>query len=64
MYVYTVKTMNEGHQMETQHMVFIDKWLLFGGFIDFLLNFIKEDLLKCDFYLQGGLFWRWPLTQI
>ena len=28
----TVKPVNKGHQREDQHMVFIDKWPLFGGY--------------------------------
>ena len=30
--LYTVKSVNNGHQKERQHMVFIDKWSLFGGY--------------------------------
>ena len=29
----TVKPANNGHPRERQHMVFIDKWSLFGGYI-------------------------------
>ena len=29
----TVKPVNKGHPRERQHMVFIDKWSLFGGYI-------------------------------
>ena len=31
-YYYTVKPVNKGHPREGQHMVFIDKWPLFGGY--------------------------------
>ena len=46
-------------------MAFIDKWSFFGGYTgkdrtvyleDSLFYFIKEDLLKCGLYLQGGLY--------
>ena len=50
----TVKPVNKGHPRERHHMVFIDKWSLLGGYI--VLFFIKEGLLKCDLYLQGGLY--------
>ena len=46
---------NKGHLMGRQHMVFIDKWSLFGGY--FVLCY-KEGLLKCGLYLQGGLYWE------
>ena len=29
----TVKSVNKGHPRDRQHMVFIDKWPLFGGYI-------------------------------
>ena len=42
--------MNKGHPRgKKQHMVFIEKWPLFGGYI-------KEGLLKCGLYLQGGFY--------
>ena len=44
--------MNKGHPRERQDMVFIDKWSLFGGYFVYL---IKEGLLKCGLYIQGGL---------
>ena len=50
---YTVKPVNKGHPRERQHMVFIDKWSLFGGN---LFYFIKEGLLKYVPYLQDGLY--------
>ena len=28
---YTVKPVNKGHSREREHMVFTDKWSLFGG---------------------------------
>ena len=33
----TVKPVNKGHPRERQHMVFIDKWSLFGGYWYFVL---------------------------
>ena len=45
--------MNKGHPMDRQHTVVIDKWSLFEGY--FVL-FYQEGLLKCDLYLQGGLY--------
>ena len=53
-YRTTVKPVNKGRPGERQQIVFIDKWSLFGGFFD-LLN-IKEGLLNCGLYLQGGLY--------
>ena len=43
----TVKPVNKGHQRERQHMVFIDKWSLFGGY--FVL------------FYQGRVVAVWPL---
>ena len=41
--------MNGGHQSERQNMAFVNKWSLSGGY--FVLFH-----LKCDLYLQGGLY--------
>ena len=45
--VYTVKPVNKGQPRERQHMVFIDKWSLFGGY--FVL------------FYQGRVIDEWPL---
>ena len=50
----TVKPVDKGHPRERQQTVFIDKWSLFEGY--FVLFFFEEGLLKCDLYLQGGLY--------
>ena len=31
--MYTVRPVNKGHPKETEYMVFMDKWPLFGGYI-------------------------------
>ena len=46
-YVCTNKPVNKGHPRERQHMVFIDKWPIFGGYI-FL-------------FYQGRITEVWPL---
>ena len=52
MQAYTVNLVHNGHQRGKQHMVFIDMWPEVGGYI-VLFN---QGLLKCDLYLQGGLY--------
>ena len=41
---HTVKPVNKGHPRERQHMVLIDKWVLYAGF--FVLFFIMQGLLS------------------
>ena len=49
----TVKPVNTGHRRERQYMAFIDKW----SYMEVILfYFFKEWLLKCGFYLEGGLY--------
>ena len=52
-YWYTVKPVNKGHPRERHHMVFIDKWSLFGGYIVlFNQGYVTE---------VWPLFTGWPL---
>ena len=53
----TVKPVNKYHPWERQHMVFIDKWSLFGGYF---VYYFEEWLLKWDLYLQGCLYSDMP----
>ena len=50
--VNTVQLVNKGHRREGHHMVFADKWPLFGGNI-VLSNRGREDYW-CGLYLQGS----------
>ena len=52
---YTVKLVNKGHPRERQHMVFIDKWSLFGGY--FVL-FCQESVIEVWPLLTG-----WSLSR-
>ena len=48
--------MNKGHPRERQHMVFIDKWSLFGGY--FVLSYQDRviEVWPYYYYLQGCLY--------
>ena len=53
-----VKPVNKGHQRERKHMVFIDKRSLFQ------FSLFYQSLLKCDLYLQCGLYSEVTFTQV
>ena len=50
---YIVKPVNKGHPRERQHMVFIDKWSLFGVYFDLCY---EERVIEV-----GPLFAGWSL---
>jgi hypothetical protein len=50
---YTVKSVNKGHSKETQNMVFIYKWSLFGGY--------NGHINQCRVVEEWPLFTGWSL---
>ena len=53
----TVKPGNKGHPRERHHMVFVDKWSLFGGYL--VLFYHGRVIEKIMVFLR-----RWPLIQV
>ena len=57
--VCTVKPVNKCHSREREHVVFIDKWSLFGGY--FVLS-NQGRVNEVWPFLQGGLYWEVALN--